>query len=447
MESFWQYDLLNAGNYETKRYPDLAALSAAVDPYFDMYSANSWIHQFTVTHNPCSPTISVPTQLYTMNPVWSSCGNDLKGLFDPPYTLTSGAGLSGPTTVAAPVPVIIETPTTTAAAGPSPTPNTPTMTPTPVVVPPTPAPVEDPPISTPVVVPPTPAPVEDPPASTTIVVLPQPAPVEDPSTSTPGRETPPTTIQDPAPSPPEVPSPQPNIPSVTPVTAITIGTQTVSAGGPAITVSNTIISIPSHGSSVIINGTPQPVSVIAPVPTPTTPDLIIGTQTLAAGGPAITISNTIISLASDGSSAVINGTPQPVSVIAPTAPAFRIGSQTLVAGAPAITISDTKGQGAVSLDRAGKSVVVGSKTIAVNSYLGSSATSVVEENVGGFIASVGGFVGPDVPSSPTVLATGTGAVYPSDNGTVLFLGDARSLKNNRWLGWALLGMGIGWVHI
>lgn len=101
-ESFWQYGYAGLPAPITETYKDLSAVSTALGADFSFELAAGWIHEFTVTYNPCSPTISVPTQLYSINSLWASCGNELSGLFDPPYTLVQGAGLEGVSVTVAP---------------------------------------------------------------------------------------------------------------------------------------------------------------------------------------------------------------------------------------------------------------------------------------------------------------------------------------------------------
>ena len=153
------------------------------------------------------------------------------------------------------------------------------------------------------------------------------------------------------------------------VGAITIGSQVVSAEGPAITVSNTPVSLGGNalvvGSSTHLLAFPQPTmaapitiggyKVIPPVPGSS---LVIGTHTLTPGQ-EITISATPISL---GSSVLAVGTstiPLPTAAtdqkhhqkphyfaigsqtIAIVPAGILVGSQTLQPGGPAITISGT----------------------------------------------------------------------------------------------------------
>jgi hypothetical protein len=80
---------------------------------------------FPVTYNPCRPWLSVPTKIYTLQPEYSSCVHNIKGLFDPPIFLTTSSGFYPITTPAPPQP----TPTKTAAPGSAIPELTPTKTP------------------------------------------------------------------------------------------------------------------------------------------------------------------------------------------------------------------------------------------------------------------------------------------------------------------------------
>ncbi|KAL8790045.1 MAG: hypothetical protein Q9195_006547 [Heterodermia aff. obscurata] len=153
------------------------------------------------------------------------------------------------------------------------------------------------------------------------------------------------------------------------VGAITIGSQVVSANGPAITISNTPVSLGDHvlvvGSSTHLLAFPQP-TMAAPItiggyqiiPPGPGSSLVIGTHTLTPGQ-GITISATPISL---GSSVLAIGTstiplptagPDQINVkqphyfaigsqtIAIKPAGIVVGSQTLRPGGPAITVSGT----------------------------------------------------------------------------------------------------------
>ncbi|KAI4134698.1 MAG: hypothetical protein LQ347_001302 [Umbilicaria vellea] len=154
-----------------------------------------------------------------------------------------------------------------------------------------------------------------------------------------------------------------------------IGSQTLVPGS-AITVSNTIISLATNAAAIVIGSSAiplaapaSPTSVAAapvitfnsqPITANSASDYIIGTQTLVPGS-AITVSNTIISLAT-GASAIFIGSSS-ISLAAPAAKAsaappvisfagstltanaaseFVFSTQTLTPGGPAITVSGAK---------------------------------------------------------------------------------------------------------
>jgi hypothetical protein len=163
---------------------------------------------------------------------------------------------------------------------------------------------------------------------------------------------------------------------------------------------------------------------------------IIGSQTLVAGGSAITVSGTVISLDPGGQSVVIGGTIKPATAalgayshVSPVLviSTYIIGSQTLIAGDPAITVSGN----VVSLDPGGQSVVIGGTSepasVALGIYTatgGSETTS--EMGLGAVIMTIGGF-GQDPPEASTTSST-TGF-----NGLVFTGGGSGSRANARYV--------------
>ncbi|KAI4128026.1 MAG: hypothetical protein LQ338_002917 [Usnochroma carphineum] len=163
-----------------------------------------------------------------------------------------------------------------------------------------------------------------------------------------------------------------------------VGTQTLAPGGPAITHSGTVLSLPSSGSGVIIGPSTQAVQPAVPTPVLTiggstitanaASQFLVGSQTVLPGGPAITHSGIVVSLAPGASSAVVAGQTQdlapalatpPLSITvrgqvitANTASQFEVGGQTLKPGAAPI-IAD--GQ-TLSLAVSGSAVVINHQT-------------------------------------------------------------------------------------
>ena len=67
-----------------------AAASSLFDSNF-MWTSDSWTN-YTVTYNPCQPTLSSPKQIFTLNLEWLECILGISGLWDPPYFLVTGNG-------------------------------------------------------------------------------------------------------------------------------------------------------------------------------------------------------------------------------------------------------------------------------------------------------------------------------------------------------------------
>lgn len=157
--------------------------------------------------------------------------------------------------------------------------------------------------------------------------------------------------------------------------------QTVAPGAPAVTISGKTVSIVPGGASAVISGKGQALAAGARVLTlggaTHTADadgkIVIGGQTLTPDGPGITVSGTPISLASDGSAAVVGGSKQVLGMIAdPSRPItagsavftpgpsgiYHFGSLKLTPGGVLVTISRTT----VSLGQDGRYAVVNGVT-------------------------------------------------------------------------------------
>ncbi len=215
-----------------------------------------------------------------------------------------------------------------------------------------------------------------------------------------------------------------NTSPITAAPALTIGDQTITAnpasqyviagqtlvpGGPAITVSGTRLSLAPSASQLVVGSSTIP--LIAPGALPTlaiagqiltanpSSQYVIDGQTLAPGGPAITISGTRISLGPSASALVVGSKTLPLSAGAgqvTASPTLTIGSQTVTANAQGqyiiggqtltpggvITVSGTP----ISLAPGVSDVVLGTST----------------EGLGGAI--IGGF-GPTAEATPK--ATGS----------------------------------------
>lgn len=179
-------------------------------------------------------------------------------------------------------------------------------------------------------------------------------------------------------------------------TAYLIGTQTLAAAAPAIAILGTLDSLQPGGSSVVVGTSTRNLGDFL---VSSALKVLVGSQTIVAGAPAITISGILYSLYPGGSSVVIGGTTtRAVNEILDSSSAvkYQFGSQTLIAGGPAITVSGTL----VSLEAGGSSVVIGGTIENVeilSTKYGNGAESTIL-GVGGIIVSLGGFAAPtDLP--------------------------------------------------
>jgi hypothetical protein len=102
-----------------------------------------------------------------------------------------------------------------------------------------------------------------------------------------------------------------------PASQFVIGSQTLSPGGPAVTISGTTLSLPATGGGVIINGVlTYPTAAAAALAENSLSQIVIGgSVTLTPGGPAVTVGGTTYSQASSGNVVIVNGTPTTVPVI------------------------------------------------------------------------------------------------------------------------------------
>lgn len=153
--------------------------------------------------------------------------------------------------------------------------------------------------------------------------------------------------------------------------------QTLAPGGPAITVGGNTISLVPGGSSVVVNGVTSAVSNPAAQVSrprivvgdqvftagPGGNSFVIGDQTLSAGGQAITVSGTVVSLAPSASFVVING----VTSALANAAAAR------VTDAPAITIGNDVIR---PLPGSGLTYVIGSSTLTPGGVITVSGTTI-----------------------------------------------------------------------
>ncbi|MCJ1317982.1 hypothetical protein MMC15_003309 [Xylographa vitiligo] len=265
-----------------------------------------------------------------------------------------------------------------------------------------------------------------------------------------------------------------------------IGTRTLQPGGPALTISGTVLSLFSSATALLLAGSTIPLSP----PLSTAPpavltlgaatytastnaagNLVIGTQTLVPGGQPLTISGTVLSLFPSGTALLLAGSTIPLFPPLPTTPSriltlgtapytaitntagnLVIGTQTLLPG-EAVTVAGT----VLSLDPAGTKVMIESTTTvpfprgvgAIGGLQTTMVGSVVVSALGGGYAGLGGVVISEYGATPTGGGGGNGG----RNGTAgMVAGSASKSRVGEFMGGAVgrggfLGSGWGGVLV
>ena len=167
-------------------------------------------------------------------------------------------------------------------------------------------------------------------------------------------------------------------------------------------------------------------------------DLVIGTQTIEPGAPAVTISGTPVSLPIDGTAVVIDGsTTQPsgptmapavvdingLSFTAHGRSAYVAGSQTLLPGEPAINIDDTSVSLAVALS-ATAAVIAGSTVPLIGPTTAPARLAILGNTytaISGFSFIVGSQI--LIPGRPAITVSGTPVSLPL-GATAVVIGDS-----------------------
>lgn len=260
----------------TRLYTDSWTENVPLTTHIITYT--SLYEPWPVTYNPCTPYLSIPPQILTIDPLWNTCVRNFRGLHDPPSILDSSNGF---------LPVR----TATAASETSTEPNSASAGHTiqQPVASKTPAPE----------IRPTPSHKDDP------LLAAQSQPISKlPAVVTFGRS---TVTEDAA-------------------SKFVIDGQTLAPGG-KITVSKSVLSMATDGHALIIDSS----SVILD------PSYLIGTQTLSPGGPDVTIGDTVMSLepgsGGRGESVIVNkSVTVDVSMLTATGTSGGGGTTSSVAG-------------------------------------------------------------------------------------------------------------------
>lgn len=212
--------------------------------------------------------------------------------------------------------------------------------------------------------------------------------------------------------------------TASPAHAFVVDDQTVVPGGAPITVDGTVISVPASTNAVVIDGTTRPLA--GDFASPTAFDINgmkitaqpgvgfpVGDQTLQAGGPAITVDGTRLSLAPGGTALVIGSSTSVLAAAAGEAseiPELTIGSQTFTANA-ATQFFLGSGQ---TLTPGGTAVVSGT-TISLDS----EASAIV---INGQTRSFGSSPDAAITSPPEIIRVNGQAFAPNAGGTYLISG-------------------------
>ncbi|KAI4249378.1 MAG: hypothetical protein LQ352_005677 [Teloschistes flavicans] len=180
-----------------------------------------------------------------------------------------------------------------------------------------------------------------------------------------------TTILQPVPDIPK-PSPVISIDSST-ITAdsssqFVIGTQTLAPGGSAITHSGTVLSLPPSGSAIVIGPSTQAVQLVTPPPSITAggqivtensaSQFVIGGNTLKPGAAPIIANGQTISLAAGGSAVVINS--QTANIAQPALPVITVGGAKITGNSASqyIINGQTLGAGGAPVTVAGQTLSI-----------------------------------------------------------------------------------------
>lgn len=465
--SWWTYD----GEDDTTMYSDPADLPdpTAVPGNEEGIPPDP----ITCTYNPCSPYLSVPSQIYSVDSAFRGCMDGIKAFLDPPYFLTPGNGMqplsASPTSSSSSLFTTTNLFSKSAVPGSQVDPIAAKTTnsgysssSTQKADSPEPAdPAQGSPKNNPPTSPTDPADpgqvnsktnddsgAKDPSHPTTNngpAVSPT-APV-DPAGTQATQTTKPASQGDPILNPIPGQTPTQHIaPIVTiagqPVTQgassnFVIGTQTLAPGSPAITIIGTTYSLEPSGTAIVVDGTTVPIQVPNGLWLSTASNsdvfVLVGTQVLVPGASAVIIGGGMYSIATAGGAVVVDGSTE-----------YLIGGQTLKAGGQAITVSGTE----VSLELNGQTVVVAGSTEPLGSFWAQNTGLVgyvesTSQGLGGIIATLGGFA---TPTSTLMGYTGpeyTGTATNSGYQGPMFFG-AATRQNVDVL---LVGIAVGAVAL
>lgn len=190
-----------------------------------------------------------------------------------------------------------------------------------------------------------------------------------------------------------------------------IGSQTLAPGGPAITIGETTYSLAPFASAIVENGQTRslaPVLSASVVPQITLGSSVItanpsegfvyASQTISAGGPAITVDGKTYSLAASGATTyvVANGITQQPTASQTVAPVLTIGNSAVTANSDSVFVV-----GSQTLEAGGSAIVIGETTYSLSTS--GSSTLIVQNGITSALVkgSTAG-IGPSIASSAEV---------------------------------------------
>lgn len=212
--------------------------------------------------------------------------------------------------------------------------------------------------------------------------------------------------------------------TASPAQAFVIDGQTAVPGGAPITIDGKVISVPTGTNDIVVDGTTRSLSGNFASPTAIEVNGMeitaqpgvgfpIAGQTLQAGGPAITVDGTRLSLAPGGTALIIGSSTSVIAAAAGAAteiPELTIGNQVFTANA-ATQFYLSAGQTLTP----GGTVVISGTTISLDS----AATAVV---INGQTRSFGSSPNAMITSSPELIRVNGQAFAPNSGGTYLISG-------------------------
>ena len=249
-----------------------------------------------------------------------------------------------------------------------------------------------------------------------------------------------------------------------------VGSQTLSPGGSIVVVAGKTVSLASYGTELVVEGsttvvlnpepgvTPVTVRLTGVTEAPIAPaitfgketitrdpssDYIIDGQTLAPGGPALTISGTTVSLVKLGTALVLGSStiaisPMPSSsavpvisidgsvITADSDSAFIVGTQTLIPGGPAVTVP---GEILSFASSDAELIIISSPT--PTSTLG--LAQIIMSALGGGVHS----------SAADISQTASAAAGPTTQSVMPFVSGGTQTKGNIWWICMIFGLYMG----